>query len=411
MRASRTTEANTIARNEHGRFALTQSRGRVERRPEDLRDPFMSKPADFKLHEGDQNATVVLTGDWTAETLDDADNRLAGILDGTRSVTIDLMNMRRCDTAGAYAILRAAEGQKTAGPIVARSETRRLLDLVAAAVEAEPTPSTRRRGMLDLLERIGKGVFNIFHEGAETFAFIGRLTMSALRGVSNPRRMRWAATFAQCERAGLDALPIVATGSAFIGAVVALIGINTLSDFGANVFVVETVGIAVLREFGIVITAVLIAGRSASAFAAEIGAMKMRQEIDAMQVMGVDPFDALVLPRFLALLVMMPLLTFVADISGMIGGMLITWNILDLSPTFFLQRIADNVGATHFWVGISKAPIMAPVIAGIRTGQGLEVGGDVISLGQRVTSAVVQAIFTIIVIDAIFAVIYMELDI
>ncbi|MDO8295840.1 MAG: MlaE family lipid ABC transporter permease subunit [Caulobacter sp.] len=371
----------------------------------------MSKPASFKLHQGEHGATVVLTGDWTAETMDDADDRLAGILDGAKALTADLRSMGRCDTAGAYAILRAAEGQATAGEVIARPETRRLLDLVAAAIEAEPSPSTQQRGVYDLLVRVGKGVFHIFQEVVETFAFIGRLTMSLLRGVARPSRVRWAPIFAQCERAGLDALPIVATGTAFIGAVVALIGINTLRDFGATVFVVETIGIAVLREFGIVITAVLIAGRSASAFAAEIGAMKMRQEIDAMQVMGVDPFDALVLPRFVALLLMMPLLTFVADLSGLAGGMIVTWNILDLSPTFFLQRIVDNVGATHFWVGISKAPIMAAVIAGIGSRQGMEVGGDVISLGQRVTSAVVQAIFTIIVIDAVFAVLYMKLDV
>lgn len=381
------------------------------RDPKDHCDPRMSKPADFKLQQGDTGATVVLSGDWTAEGMGDADNRLAGILDGSKAISVDLMAMGRCDTAGAYAILRAVEGCASGGAIVAKPETRRLLDLVAAAVEAEPTPTVREIGIYNLLVRVGQGVFNIINEVIETFAFIGRLTMSGLRGIARPGKVRWAPIFAQCERAGLDALPIVATGTAFIGAVVALIGINTLSDFGATVFVVETIGIAVLREFGIVITAVLIAGRSASAFAAEIGAMKMRQEIDAMQVMGVDPFDALVLPRFIALLMMMPLLTFVADLSGMVGGMLVTWSMLDLSPTFFMQRIVDNVGATHFWVGISKAPIMAAVIAGIGSRQGMEVGGDVISLGQRVTSAVVQAIFTIIVIDAIFAVLYMKLDV
>jgi len=371
----------------------------------------MSKPADFKLLQGDQGAMVALTGDWTAEGMGDADRRLAELLHGARAITVDLNGMRRCDTAGAYAILKAVDGQETKREILAPPGTRRLLDLVAAAVEAEPTPTVRQHGLYDLFVRVGQGVFNIFGEVVETFAFIGRLTMSVLRGMARPSKVRWAPIFAQCERAGLDALPIVATGTAFIGAVVALIGINTLRDFGATVFVVETIGIAVLREFGIVITAVLIAGRSASAFAAEIGAMKMRQEIDAMQVMGVDPFDALVLPRFIALLLMMPLLTFVADLSGMVGGMLVTWNILDLSPTFFMQRIVDNVGATHFWVGISKAPIMAAVIAGIGSRQGMEVGGDVISLGQRVTSAVVQAIFTIIVIDAVFAVLYMKLDV
>ncbi|MFZ5669151.1 MAG: ABC transporter permease [Pseudomonadota bacterium] len=371
----------------------------------------MSKPADFKLQQSEFGDRVTLTGDWTAETMGDADNRLAGLLEGGRSMTLDLQAMQRCDTAGAYAILRAVEGQATEGSILARPETRRLLDLVAAAVEAEPTPTTRRNGLFDLLVRIGKGTVDVVKDAWATFGFIGRLVVAAGQAMADPRRLRWASIINQCERAGLDALPIVATGTAFIGAVVGLIGINTLQDFGATVFVVETIGIAMLREFGIVITAVLVAGRSASAFAAEIGAMKMRQEIDAMKVMGVDPFDALVLPRFLALLVMMPLLAFVADIAGLAGGMLVTWNMLDLSPTFFLQRIVDNVGSTHFWVGISKAPVMAAVIAGIGSRQGMEVGGDVVSLGKRVTAAVVHAIFTIIVLDAVFALIYMELDI
>jgi len=371
----------------------------------------MTRPAEFSLEKGVHGATAVLTGDWTAETMETADQRLATTLDGAEAVTLDLRGIGRCDTAGAYAILRAAERRASSGHLFARPDTSRLLDLVSDALRAERTPSLKQRGFYDLLVRIGRGVIDLFRDFGETFAFIGRLTMAFGRALANPRKLRWAPTIAQCERAGLDALPIVAVGTAFIGAVVAMIGINTLKDFGATVFVVETIGIAVLREFGIVITAILLAGRSASAFAAEIGAMKMRQEIDAMRVLGVDPFDALVLPRFLALLITLPLLTFVADLAGMAGGMLVTWSMLDLSPTFFLQRIADNVGQSHFWVGMSKAPIMAGVIAGIGSRQGMEVGGDVISLGKRVTAAVVHAIFTIIVIDAVFALIYMELDI
>lgn len=371
----------------------------------------MSSSADFSLEAGEHGATATLTGDWTGETLNAADRRLAAALTGAGSPVIDLRGIGRCDTAGALAIVKAAGGGVPGERLLARPDTRRLIDLVAEALAAGPTPKVEQRGFMDMLERIGRGVFDLMADVVDTLAFIGQLTLAALRGVARPHTLRWAPIIAQCERAGLDALPIVAVGNLFIGAVVAMIGINTLQDFGATVFVVETIGIAVLREFGIVITAVLLAGRSASAFAAEIGAMKMRQEIDAMRVLGVDPFDALVLPRFLALLFLLPLLTFVADLSGMVGGMLITWSMLDLSPTFFMQRIADNVGQAHFWVGVSKAPAMAGVIATIGARQGMEVGGDVISLGKRVTASVVHAIFTIIVIDAVFALIYMELDI
>jgi phospholipid/cholesterol/gamma-HCH transport system permease protein len=184
-----------------------------------------------------------------------------------------------------------------------------------------------------------------------------------------------------------------------------------LRQFGAEVFAVELIGIAVLREFNIIITAVLLAGRSASAFAAEIGSMKMNQEIDAMQVMGVDPYEALVFPRFAALLLTIPLLTFVATLAGLLGGLVVVWTVLDLGPAFFLQRIVDNVGPQHFLVGLCKAPVMAMVIAGIGCRQGLEVGNDVESLGRRVTAAVVHAIFAIIMIDAAFALLFMKLDI
>ena len=174
---------------------------------------------------------------------------------------------------------------------------------------------------------------------------------------------------------------------------------------------VELIGIAVLREFNVLITALLLAGRSASSFAAEIGAMKMNQEIDAMSVLGVDAFDALVFPRFLALLCTIPLLVFIATLAGLAGGMVVATTVLGLSPAAFYQRLLDNVGITHFWIGMSKAPVMAVVIAGIGCRQGMAVGGDVESLGRRVTAAVVHAIFAAILIDAVFALIYMKLNV
>ncbi len=370
----------------------------------------METNADFHVETTEQGATAVLTGDWTATTLEDAPARLAEAVSGEGAAVFDLRQIGRFDTAGAYAVIRAGcdvEKKK----IVSRPETRRLLTLVDNAVKAEPTPVVKRRGATDLVERLGRGVFNLGHEFWETMGFIGHLMMAIVRSFANPRRIRWAAIISMAERAGLDAIPIVATTTFFIGAVVGLLGANMLTQFGAQVFAVELIGIAVLREFNIIITAVLLAGRSASSFAAEIGSMKMQQEIDAMQILGVDPFEALVLPRFLALLIMIPLLTFVATLAGLAGGVLVTWSVLDLSPGFFFQRIVDNVGATHFWVGMSKAPVMAAVIACIGCRQGLEVGNDVESLGRRVTAAVVHAIFSIILIDAIFALIYMELNI
>jgi phospholipid/cholesterol/gamma-HCH transport system permease protein len=228
---------------------------------------------------------------------------------------------------------------------------------------------------------------------------------------SRPSPIRWAACFALAERAGLDAIPIVTVTTFFIGAVVGLLGANMLSTFGAQVFVVQLIGVAVLREFNVLITALLLAGRSGSSFAAEIGAMKMNQEIDAMQVLGVDPFDALVFPRFFALLMTIPLLTFAATIAGLAGGLFVSWTQLGLGPVFFFQQMLNHVGAVNFWVGMSKAPVLAVIIAGIGCRQGMEVGGDVESLGRHVTASVVHAIFATILIDAVFAIIYMKLGI
>ncbi|MDB5453193.1 MAG: transporter permease [Caulobacteraceae bacterium] len=370
----------------------------------------MERPAEFRLRAGSGETTAVLAGDWTANHIGEAGRELGARLAGRSDVTFDMSGVRRMDTAGAYAVLRGAGASLDLETVKARPETLRLLQLVGHAVQVEKPVLAKPKSFHDLTVRIGKGVFNLAHEAMGTMAFLGHLLVVVVASALNPRRIRLAPLFSLMERAGLDAIPIVAVTSFFIGAVVGLLGANMLQQFGAQVFAVELIGIAVLREFNIIITAVLLAGRSASSFAAEIGSMKMNQEIDAMKVLGVDPFEALVLPRFAALLLTIPLLTFVATLAGLFGGMIVVWSVLDLGPAFFLQRIVDNVGATHFWVGMSKGPVMAMVIAGIGCRQGMEVGGDVESLGRRVTAAVVHAIFAIIMIDAAFALLYMELD-
>ncbi len=371
----------------------------------------MDQPADFSVEQGEGGRAAVLTGDWTSIDLGDAGKRLRQELRDGPPGKFDLTRIGRFDSAGALAVVVAAGGTLTEDAYTARPETARLLDLVARAMETEPPPPPVHRGFYELLERLGRSVIGIGHDVYDTLEFNGRLLVAIARLARHPGRIRWAASINLAERAGIDALPIVAVATFFIGAVVGLLGEDMLKQFGAQIFVVELIGVAVMREFAIIITAVLLAGRSASSFAAEIGAMKMNQEIDAMQVMGVDPFEALVLPRFLALLFAIPLLTFVAALAGLAGGMLVTWMALDLSPAFFLQRILDNVGPKHFWIGLSKAPVMAIVIAAIGCRQGMEVGGDVESLGRRVTAAVVHAIFSIIFLDAVFAVMYMELNV
>lgn len=371
----------------------------------------MEKAAEFSLQDADDDSAVVLAGDWTAGTVGDAPARLGSELSGRRDLNIDIRKVGRFDTAGAFAVIRAAGPNFDLTRVQGRPESLRLLELVGTAVKAVPLAVNTPTGFHELTVRIGKGVMNLAGEAFGNMVFFGHLLVVLGRAIADPRRIRWAAVFSLAERAGLDAIPIVAVTSFFIGAVVGLLGANMLRQFGAEVFAVELIGVAVLREFNIIITAILLAGRSASSFAAEIGSMKMNQEIDAMQVMGVDPYEALVFPRFAALLLTIPLLTFVATLAGLLGGMVVVWTVLGLGPGFFLQRIVDNVGVLHFWIGMSKAPVMAAVIAGIGCRQGLEVGGDVESLGRRVTAAVVHAIFAIIMIDALFALLFMKLNI
>jgi phospholipid/cholesterol/gamma-HCH transport system permease protein len=363
--------------------------------------------ADFQIDSRGTGARLVLTGDWTSTTVGKVGERLVNALRGRTVTDLDVAQLGKFDTTGAYLLLRAI-GQAPAGAFAERPKAEQILQLVAGAGHT-PQPKTVRPDWVHrTLVKIGQGVAHIGMEIYRGLAFNGHLLAVFGNTLINPTRIRWAAWFDQAERSGLDALPIVAVTSFFIGAVVAFLSANLLQQFGASVFAVELIAIAVLREFAVVITAVLLAGRSASSFAAELGAMKMNQEVDAMEVMGVDPFDALVLPRTAALLLMTILLTFVADIAGLFGGAIVCWAKLDLGPAFFIQRVQDNVGVLHFWVGMSKAPVFALVVAAIGCRQGLAVAGDVESLGRRVTSAVVQAIFAIILIDAVFALTYME---
>ena len=388
----------------------------------------MDTPADFSVEETGDARVLYLTGDWAAISLGDAGHRLRGAMGpGSR---IDLTGVDRFDTAGAIALLRALDEDFHAEAVKARPENLRLLTRVYEALHQATPEAPHRWSFNVLMDRLGRGLVGVVTEFYETMTFNGHLltavgksfvatfvvlfyvlTGQGARARAVRHQVRWASVVNVIERSGVDAIPIVAITTFFIGAVIGLLGVNMLADFGAQIFAVELIGIGVLREFAIVITAVLLAGRSASSFAAEIGAMKMQQEIDAMQVMGVDPFEALVLPRFLALLFAIPLLTFVANLTGLAGGIAVTWAAMDLSPQLFLQRLTETVGLQQFWLGMYKAPVMAIVIAGIGCRQGMEVGGDVDSLGRRVTTAVVHSIFSIILIDAIFALIYMELDV
>ncbi|MGE3304146.1 MAG: MlaE family ABC transporter permease [Hyphomonadaceae bacterium] len=373
-----------------------------------------ARNAAFDLQETDRGPVLAVSGDWTVwtlapieEALHDLSERLAGA-----AAVLDVTRLGEVDVAGAYVLGRAAGGGQAEAPafIGENDALRRLLETARAAEQPALAPDTRPGGWTALLSRVGEAMANFFAEALEILSFLGQTIVTIARLIANPRRMRWAAMVHVMETAGLNAMAIIALLSFFIGVVIAYLGARVLQDFGAVIFTVELVAFSVLREFGVVITAVLLAGRTDSAFTAEIGAMKMRQEIDALRVLGVDPMEALVAPRVLAMLIMTPLLTFVAVIAGLAGGMLVAWLALDVSPVLFVNRMHDNVPARHFWIGMSKAPVFAMVVAVVGCRHGMEVGGDVASLGRSTTASVVQAIFLVILLDAIFALWFMEMD-
>jgi phospholipid/cholesterol/gamma-HCH transport system permease protein len=367
--------------------------------------------ADFQIEDGGPGLTLRLTGDWTATELGRISRRLDEGLHGREITAVDLSDLGRFDTAGALAIVQAGHCQLPPAAWTERPEAGRTYAMVEKLERESAGPPKRSSGWVRGFAKVGRGVHDIVAEATLSMAFLGRLVTATGSTAKHWDKIRWPAWFSQGERAGLDAIPIVAVTNFFIGAVIAFLGANLLTQFGAGVFTVQLVAVATLRELAVLITAILLAGRSASSFAAEIGSMRMNQEVDAMQVMGVNPFQALVIPRLASMIVMMPILTFIGMLAGLLGGLLVTWSQLSYGPSFFLQRISEdpNMG-THLMVGMVKAPVFAIVIAAIGCRQGMAVAGDVESLGRRVTAAVVQAIFAIIALDAVFALIFLELN-
>ncbi|RIJ14266.1 ABC transporter permease [Henriciella mobilis] len=368
----------------------------------------------YHLNVTDHRAKLVIEGDWTVHTLSAVQPELSHLeAADVQALEVDLTGVGRFDTAAAFLIDRFACVQGIdAIEVEGGSDGMRQLLTQAASLRPKPqeeTPHEEPHGLVDLLERTGRTTSSLVNEVVDTLAFFGETLMSMFMALVRPTRMRWTALVAVMEDSGLDAVPIVAFLSFFVGMVIAFIGASTLSEFGATIFTVELVGIAVLREFGVVLTAVILAGRTNSAFTAQIGAMRMRQEVDAMTTLGLDPMDVLVVPRAFAMLIMTPVLTLVAMLFGIGGGAFVSWVALDINPTVFLNRIQEFVPIENFWVGMSKAPVFGMIVALVGCRQGLLVGGSVQSLGRSTTKSVVQALFSVIVIDALFAVFYMEL--
>jgi phospholipid/cholesterol/gamma-HCH transport system permease protein len=347
-------------------------------------------------------------GDWTLAHASQLES-LPG--PATRASVLDARDIAQMDASGAMLLWRLARaaGLSGAEALRLREEHAPLFTAVEGICLNPPRAVVKDYGVRAMLSRIGWTVADYAREILALVAFGGEALLTALRIGWNPRRWRITSTIAHMESVGLDAVPLVLLLSFMVGAVVAFLGAEVLAEFGAEIYVVELIGISFLREFGVLLTAVLLAGRTASAFTAQIGAMQSGEEIDAIRTLGLDPMELLVLPRVVALVLMLPLLTFLAMMAGIAGGVTIGATMLGISPEMFIARLHETIEVRHFFTGMAKAPVFALVIGLIGCLEGMQVQGTAQSVGERTTSSVVQTISLVIVIDAFAALWFMEM--
>ncbi|QOC22116.1 ABC transporter permease [Wenzhouxiangella sp. AB-CW3] len=351
---------------------------------------------------------LLATGDWRIDAV-----RGRGFVPATLpddAVELDATAIERLDSVGALLLVQLADRMDIDPASIVLSESHQPLlhAVIAASGEAEPEPRTEP-AWFSFLAHVGEVTVSFGGGFKQFLGFLGLGVSSLLRTMFRPRQWRITSTIHHMEQTGLNALPLVVLLSFLIGAVIAYLGATVLKDFGAELFVVDLTTIAFFREMGVLVTAIILAGRTASAFTAQIGTMKSREEIDAMRTLGLDPFILLVMPRLVALLVMLPILAAAATIAGMAGGMTVSALSLDIGPDLFMSRIHETLNLRHYLVGLIKAPLFAVVIALIGCLEGFKVTGTAQSVGERTTSAVVQSISLVIVINALAAVFFMEM--
>lgn len=360
--------------------------------------------------------TLTLEGVWTLSTVSHHDRAVAGAVpDGITHLTVDGAGVTALDTAGAWVMERTLRQVRANGGSAEitglQGDFAGLLAAVGGTDEQLDVADHRPPKLLEILNHIGASTFDLFRAGKELISFFGLILIRATRVIVNPRQIRAAALVTHMEQTGLNALPIVGLLSFLIGVVLAYQGAAQLQQFGAEIFVVNLLGVSILRELGVLLTAIIVAGRSGSAFTAEIGAMKGNQEIDAMTTLGLDPVDILVLPRVIALMITLPLLAFFASIMGLLGGGLMSWLALGVTPYAFVEQFQLSIPIANFWVGIAKAPVFAFTIAMVGCYEGMKVTGTADSVGRQTTRSVVESIFLVIVLDALFSVLFARLGI
>jgi phospholipid/cholesterol/gamma-HCH transport system permease protein len=364
----------------------------------------MVQQADFTQEQlPDGGSQLRFSGTLAIAAIGDLDERLRGL--STTVAKIDLSDIEHIDTVGAWLVYRTARDHDA--PIVGADKDAQRLISAVGGVDAQPAaPPPRTNPLLWFVNEVGEGIAEAARTFLEFIGFIGQNVKAIFELILNPRRFRIHAVVQHFDMVGVRALGIIGLMSFLIGIVIAQQGAVQLRQFGAEVFTVNLVGRLTLRELGILMTAIMVAGRSGSAFAAQIGTMKITEEIDAMRTIGVVPTEALIIPRILATVIMMPLLGIYASIVAIAGGGLLCWVALEIPPATFVQRIREVTPITDFYVGMIKAPVFGAIIAMAGCFQGMRVQGNSEEVGLKTTAAVVQAIFLVIVLDAFFAVFF-----
>jgi phospholipid/cholesterol/gamma-HCH transport system permease protein len=352
-------------------------------------------------------------GSWTASHASELEQvacRLEGEAARARCVSIDMGGVREFDTFGAWMLERLLREWKAAGretSITGLPEHDRGLLAALARVNREPpSPPRRENRLIAALASVGQAVAGVGRDFTSFADMFGALGYAAARVVRRPQDLRFTSAVHQLDRVGWQAVPIILLITFLIGGIIEQQGIFHFRKFGAELYAVDLVGILVLREIGVLIVAIMVAGRSGSSYTAELGSMMMREEIDALKTMGFDPVEVLILPRVLVLIVAVPVLTFIGSLAALYGGGVVAWLYGGISPDIFMARLTEAISVTHFKVGMIKAPFMGLVIGLVACSEGLKVKGSAESLGLQTTASVVKSIFLVIVLDGMFAIFF-----
>jgi phospholipid/cholesterol/gamma-HCH transport system permease protein len=361
---------------------------------------------DADMRPGPSPSVASCSGAWVLRAITQLERRLAvQSFPGDGELVIDAAAVTALDTSGAWLLHRTIRALEARGRAVRvqglRPEFDALLRLVVARMPAARAPAAAAPRVL---ERIGRKAWDSVLGGFGLLVFLGESAVALARALAQPRRIRWRPILYNVHTAGFEALPITGTLSFLLGIVIAYQGAEQLRRVGANIYIADLVGLSMVRELSPLITAIIVAGRSGSAYTAQIGTMKVTEEIDALRTVGVAPMDQLVLPKLLALMVALPLLTVYTDVMGVLGGMIMARSQLDVSFHTFLDRLDEAVSLKSYLIGVGKAPVFAAIIALVGCYRGFQVTGSAESVGRQTTMSVVQSIFLVILIDALFSI-------